>query len=276
MERMLSRAASEGRAGRHARGDRAAARRSTTRETEPVVEHYRATGQARADPRRPDDRTRCAREIQEALEQVDGSRVIIRKSRAGDRADGAGRRGRRRDARAARGAASQPGVTTAELDAIAEEFIRSQRRRPDLRRATAAIPARDLHLAERHGRARHPGRRTRCAEGDIISVDVGVTLGRLRRRLGVRRSPVGEIYAGGRSACSTSARPRSRPGSSSRAGSATASATSRRRSRRSPRTAGFSVVRSLVGHGVGRSMHEDPQVPELRHSVRAGPSSGRA
>jgi methionyl aminopeptidase len=25
--------------------------------------------------------------------------------------------------------------------------------------------------------------------------------------------------------------------------------------------AGFSVVRSLVGHGVGRSMHEDPQVP---------------
>jgi methionyl aminopeptidase len=25
--------------------------------------------------------------------------------------------------------------------------------------------------------------------------------------------------------------------------------------------AGFSVVRSLVGHGVGRSMHEDPQIP---------------
>ena len=26
-------------------------------------------------------------------------------------------------------------------------------------------------------------------------------------------------------------------------------------------SAGFSVVRSLVGHGVGRSMHEDPQIP---------------
>jgi methionyl aminopeptidase len=25
--------------------------------------------------------------------------------------------------------------------------------------------------------------------------------------------------------------------------------------------AGFSVVRSLVGHGIGRSMHEDPQIP---------------
>src|SRR5205823_310293 len=27
--------------------------------------------------------------------------------------------------------------------------------------------------------------------------------------------------------------------------------------------AGFSVIRSLVGHGVGRSMHEDPQIPNL-------------
>jgi methionyl aminopeptidase len=27
--------------------------------------------------------------------------------------------------------------------------------------------------------------------------------------------------------------------------------------------AGFSVVRSLVGHGVGRSYHEDPQVPNF-------------
>ena len=26
---------------------------------------------------------------------------------------------------------------------------------------------------------------------------------------------------------------------------------------------GFSVVRSLVGHGIGRSMHEDPQVPNF-------------
>ena len=27
--------------------------------------------------------------------------------------------------------------------------------------------------------------------------------------------------------------------------------------------AGFSVIRSLVGHGVGRSMHEDPQIPNF-------------
>ena len=28
-------------------------------------------------------------------------------------------------------------------------------------------------------------------------------------------------------------------------------------------TAGYSVIRSLVGHGVGRSMHEDPQIPNF-------------
>ena len=32
---------------------------------------------------------------------------------------------------------------------------------------------------------------------------------------------------------------------------------------RTTEAAGFSVVRSLVGHGIGRSMHEEPQVPNF-------------
>ena len=47
----------------------------------------------------------------------------------------------------------------------------------------------------------------------------------------------------------------------SSASRASAWATSRTRSSRSPSAAGLAVVRSLVGHGVGGSMHEDPQVP---------------
>ena len=39
--------------------------------------------------------------------------------------------------------------------------------------------------------------------------------------------------------------------------------------------AGFSVVRSLVGHGVGRTMHEDPQIPNFGEPGR-GPSCSRA
>ena len=38
--------------------------------------------------------------------------------------------------------------------------------------------------------------------------------------------------------------------------------------------AGFSVVRSLVGHGVGRSMHEDPQIPNYGEPGR-GPAARR-
>ena len=45
------------------------------------------------------------------------------------------------------------------------------------------------------------------------------------------------------------------------AAAAIAWATYPARSRQVAEDAGLSVVRSLVGHGVGRSMHEDPQVP---------------
>jgi len=31
---------------------------------------------------------------------------------------------------------------------------------------------------------------------------------------------------------------------------------------------GFSVVREYVGHGVGRSMHEEPQIPNYRQGKR--------
>ena len=42
---------------------------------------------------------------------------------------------------------------------------------------------------------------------------------------------------------------------------ATGSATSRTRSRQHVEAEGFSIIRSLVGHGIGREMHEDPQIP---------------
>ena len=93
-------------------------------------------------------------------------------------------------------------------------------------------------------------------------------LGRRRRharRLGRRRRPhvPGRPgHAGRRQAARRHARSRCSPPSSS-AGPATASATSRTRSRRASRREGFSVVRSLVGHGIGRDMHEDPQIPNF-------------
>ena len=81
-------------------------------------------------------------------------------------------------------------------------------------------------------------------------------LGR-RRRAHVRRR--GDRRAGAR-ACSPRPRSRCTPAWRS-AATATAWATSPARSSGVVEGAGLSVVRSLVGHGVGRSMHEDPQVP---------------
>ena len=64
-------------------------------------------------------------------------------------------------------------------------------------------------------------------------------------------------------------RPRgARERASSCAGRATGSATSATRSRRYAESHGYSVVRQFVGHGTGRQMHEDPQVPNFGEGRR--------
>jgi len=77
----------------------------------------------------------------------------------------------------------QPGVTTGELDAVAEEFIRVARRRADVQ-GLQGLPGRDLPVPERGGRPRDPGyheaRRRRHPLGRRRSDPRW-----LRRRLGV-------------------------------------------------------------------------------------------
>ena len=51
----------------------------------------------------------------------------------------------------------EPGITTGELDRIAEEVIRSHGGIPTSK-GYRGLSGRDLHLAELHGRARNPGR----------------------------------------------------------------------------------------------------------------------
>ena len=97
-------------------------------------------------------------------------------------------------------------------------------------------------------------------KGDLISIDIGVTLdgwvsdaavtvaGRRHRRPD-RPAADGRRQSG---RCLTP---------SSNAASATASATSSHAVQKRVEGAGFSVIRELIGHGVGREMHEEPQVP---------------
>jgi len=156
------------------------------------------------------------------------------------------------------GEAIAPGVTTAELDELAEEHIRSQGGEPTFkgyRGFPAAICASPNDMVV-HG---IPGS-YRLAEGDVLSIDVGVTLDGLvadsAHTFGVGETDLEaqrllEVCEGALLAGIGEAQPGNHVGDVSAA------------VQRTTEAAGFSVVRSLVGHGVGRSMHEEPQVPNF-------------
>lgn len=150
----------------------------------------------------------------------------------------------------------RPGISTGELDQAAERFIRSRGGAPTFkgyRGFPGSICASPNSMVV-HG---IPGP-YRLKRGDIVSLDVGVTLdgwvADAARTFAVEQvSPQAQnllaateesLHAG-----VAECRPGNRIGDVSSAIQQVAEG------------AGLSVVRSLVGHGVGRSMHEDPQVP---------------
>jgi methionyl aminopeptidase len=150
----------------------------------------------------------------------------------------------------------RPGVSTEELDVTAERFIRSQGGTPTFkgyRGFPGSICASPNSMVV-HG---IPGR-YRLGTGDILSVDIGVTLDGWVADAACT-FPVGEVSPLAQNLLSATeqalhvgveqCKPGNRMGDVSHAIQRVAEA------------AGLSVVRSLVGHGVGKSMHEDPQVP---------------
>jgi methionyl aminopeptidase len=150
----------------------------------------------------------------------------------------------------------RPGIKTGELDRLAEEFIRSRGAVPTFKgyRGFPGSICSSPNAMIVHG---IPGT-YRLTGGDIVSIDVGVTLDGWVADA-ARTFPVGEISADAENLLAATAeslhagveqcRPGNRVGDISNAIQTVAEA------------AGLSVVRSLVGHGVGRDMHEDPQVP---------------
>ncbi len=159
--------------------------------------------------------------------------------------------------------AIRPGVTTAELDRAAEEYIAGQGGTPTFKgyKGYPASICASPNAMVVHG---IPGGYA-LADGDVLSIDVGVTLEGFVAD-SAWTFPVGEIsaeaerlletceralYAGIEQACVDK-----EVGDISEA------------VQRVTEEAGFSVIRSLVGHGVGRSMHEDPQVPNFVSSYR--------
>ena len=152
----------------------------------------------------------------------------------------------------------RPGVTTAELDRAAEKFIRSQGAEPAFkgyRGFTGSICASPNSMVV-HG---IPGP-YRLSRGDILSVDVGVILDGWVADA-ARTFPIGAVTPIARKLlrvteeslfkAAEQCRPGNRLGDVSHAVQEHVEAD------------GLSVVRSLVGHGIGRDMHEDPQIPNF-------------
>jgi methionyl aminopeptidase len=150
----------------------------------------------------------------------------------------------------------RPGVSTAELDKLAERFIRSHGATPTFKgyRGFPGSICASPNTMVVHG---IPGG-YRLKRGDIISVDVGVTLDGWVADA-ARTFPVGDIDSNVGELLATTERSLHAAVASCREGNRIGDISSA--VQQVVEAGGFSVVRSLVGHGVGRSMHEDPQVP---------------
>jgi methionyl aminopeptidase len=149
----------------------------------------------------------------------------------------------------------RPGVTTQDLDGAAEKYIRSQGATPAFkgyRGFPGSICASPNDMVV-HG---IPGR-FRLSRGDTLSVDIGVIYDGWVADA-ARTFPVGEVSPVAAKLLQVTeeslfrAVEQCRPGRHLEdVGHAV---------QQHVEAAGFSIVRSLVGHGIGRSMHEEPQV----------------
>jgi methionyl aminopeptidase len=152
----------------------------------------------------------------------------------------------------------EPGVSTADLDVVAETFIRERKATPSFKgyRGFPASICASLNEEVVHG---IPSPKRILKEGDVLSLDFGaiwdgyhadaavtVFVGEppsaeaeklVRVTEEALEAGISQIRSGGRLSDISHAVQQVVEG------------------------AGFSVVREYVGHGIGRSMHEDPQIP---------------
>jgi len=152
----------------------------------------------------------------------------------------------------------RPGVTTAELDEAAERFILSQDAVPSFkgyRGFPGSICASPNSMVV-HG---IPGPHE-LARGDILSIDVGVTYGGWVADAAIT-VPIGKVSDDARRLLRTTRASLFEGIAQARPGNRLSDISHAIQGR--VEHDGFSVIRSLVGHGVGREMHEDPQIPNF-------------
>jgi methionyl aminopeptidase len=155
-------------------------------------------------------------------------------------------------------AAVRPGISTGELDTLAEDFIRSHEGATPAFKGLYGFPGSICSSVNHEIVHGIPSKKRVLDEGDIVSLDVGVgyrgyftdsattvAVGAIQpetqRLLDVTQQSLG--------AAIEAAQPGNHIGDIGAAVQGVVEA------------AGFSVVRDLVGHGIGVEFHEEPQVP---------------
>jgi len=159
---------------------------------------------------------------------------------------------------------ARPGVTTAEIDRAATALIEKRGGRPTFK-GYRGYPANICTMINHELVHGIPSARRRLKEGDILSLDVGVTYKGFVGDAGTTY-PVGQVspvakrllevteaslYVGIERAC---------------AGNRTGDISSA--IQQYVESHGFTIVREYTGHGVGRQMHEEPQVPNFGKAGR--------
>jgi methionyl aminopeptidase len=165
----------------------------------------------------------------------------------------------------------RPGMTTSELDKIADDFIRSHPRATPAFKGLYNFPASictSINQEIVHG---IPSRKRVIEEGDIVSIDIGVKLDGYYTD-SATTVPVGKIDAESRKllevtkkALAAGIQAATSENHIGDIGAAVEAVVEE---------AGFTVVRDLVGHGIGVGFHEDPQVPNYgkpKRGVRLQP-----
>lgn len=151
----------------------------------------------------------------------------------------------------------KPGLTTLKLDRIAEEFIRDMGGEPAFKgyRGYPASICASVNEEVVHG---IPSAKRTLREGDIVSLDIGV---RLNGWYGdaARTFPVGEVSAEATRLLEITERALAKGISRAKEGNRLSDISAA--IEQEVKGNGFSVVRALVGHGIGRELHEEPQVP---------------
>ncbi len=157
-----------------------------------------------------------------------------------------------------------PGVTTKELDRIADTTIRSFRAIPSFY-GLYGYPAHicvSINDEVVHG---IPGDRA-LRSGDIVSFDVGATVDGMIADAATTVA-VGAATRDAQQLLRVTQESLSRGIAQARPGNRVADISAA--VQRHVEAHGFSVVRKLVGHGVGRAMHEPPHVPNFLDDSRA-------